>query len=144
MSKSVKQTNHKEEPKTTWRTLHYFWQEVKKYKWWSISVIVVTILVVFVNAILGPLVFSDLIGKVSSTSDLASIIPGLLTEALVYLGLYAFSNFVLDQLRLYLCWESELKAMYDLSNQCFDVISAQSMQFHSDRFSGSLVSLTNS
>ncbi len=143
MSKSVKQTNHKEEPKTTWRTLHYFWQEVKKYKWWSISVIVVTILVVFVNAILGPLVFSDLIGKVSSTSDLASIIPGLLTEALVYLGLYAFSNFVLDQLRLYLCWESELKAMYDLSNQCFDVISAQSMQFHSDRFSGSLVSQTN-
>ena len=143
MSKVKHKQSESTEPKTTWRTLHYFWQEVKKYKWWSISVIIVTVLVTFINAILGPLIFADLIGKVSEATDLVAIIPQLLTEALIYLALYAFSNFGLDQLRLYLCWESELRAMYDLSNQCFEVISAQSMQFHNDRFSGSLVSQTN-
>lgn len=143
MSKVKHKQSESTEPKTTWRTLHYFWQEVKKYKWWSIGMTVTTVLVVFVNSILGPLVLADLIGKVSEATNLAAIIPNLLKEALIYLGLYALSNCVLDGLRLYLCWESELRAMYDIANQCFDVVSAQSMQFHSDRFSGSLVTQTN-
>ena len=33
--------------------------------------------------------------------------------------------------------------MYDLATMCFDTVCTQSMQFHSDRFSGSLVSQTN-
>lgn len=33
--------------------------------------------------------------------------------------------------------------MYDLATMCFDSVCTQSMQFHSDRFSGSLVSQTN-
>ena len=33
--------------------------------------------------------------------------------------------------------------MYELATQCFDSVCQQSMQFHSDRFSGSLVSQTN-
>lgn len=33
--------------------------------------------------------------------------------------------------------------MYDLANLCFNTVSEQSMQFHSDRFSGSLVSQVN-
>lgn len=37
----------------------------------------------------------------------------------------------------------EIYAMFYLSNLCFDAIVNQSMQFHSDRFSGSLVSQTN-
>ena len=37
----------------------------------------------------------------------------------------------------------EVLSMYDLANLCFNTVSEQSMQFHSDRFSGSLVSQTN-
>lgn len=37
----------------------------------------------------------------------------------------------------------EMLAMYDLAMQCFNTVSEQSMQFHSDRFSGSLVSQSN-
>ena len=34
-------------------------------------------------------------------------------------------------------------AMYDLAMQCFNTVSEQSMQFHSNRFSGSLVFQSN-
>lgn len=140
MTKRKKQTK---EPKLTGRTLHYFWQEIKRYKWHNIGVIVVTLAVVFVNAILGPLIIADLIGKVSEGLSAEEIIQNLLGEAMAYLGVFAFSNLILDQVRLYLCWHMEVLAMYDLSNLCFQVINEQSMQFHSNRFSGSLVSQTN-
>lgn len=135
----------KEEKKksTVKRTLHYYWQEIVKYKWFSVFDVVVTILIVFVNSILGPLIFADLIGKVAETTDIVTILPDLLNEALLYLAFYAISNFIFDQLRLYWCWELENRAIYDLGNLCFRVVNEQSMQFHSDRFSGSLVSQTN-
>ena len=52
-------------------------------------------------------------------------------------------SFVLGPLRMWCVWKMEIKAMYDLSCKAFDTVTAQSMQFHSDRFSGSLVSQTN-
>lgn len=132
-----------EKKSTVKRTLHYYWQEIVKYKWYSIFDIVVTVLIVFINSILGPLIFADLIGKVAEATDIVAILPDLLSEALIYLAFYAVSNFIFDQLRLYWCWELENKAIYDLGNLCFRVVNEQSMQFHSDRFSGSLVSQTN-
>lgn len=125
---------------TVKRTLHYYWQEAKKYKGYVFGVLLVTIARVFINSILGPLIISDIIEKVSTDFIVG---PELLREALIYLGIFAISNFGLDQLQLFLCWRMELKVAYGLATQCFDVVNAQSMQFHSDRFSGSLVSQTN-
>lgn len=136
-------SKEKNEKSTVTRTLHYFWQEIKRYKWLSLIALVTTVLIVFVNSILGPLVFADLIGKVSETSDLASILPELMKEAIFYLACYGVSNLILDQIRLFTCWRMEIKSMYDLANDCFRVVSEQSMQFHSDRFSGSIVTQTN-
>lgn len=136
-------SKEKNEKSTVTRTLHYFWQEIKRYKWLSLIALVTTVLIVFVNSILGPLVFADLIGKVSETSDLASILPELMKEAIFYLVCYGVSNLILDQIRLFTCWRMEIKSMYDLANDCFRVVSEQSMQFHSDRFSGSIVTQTN-
>lgn len=143
MSKSVKQTNHKEEPKTTWRTLHYFWQEVKKYKWYSLGMFVATPVVVFVRAVLSAMVFANLIEKVSLGLPLDELIQSAAVDVILYLVFYALSKMVLEELRLYWTWKMEVMSMYDLANLCFNTISEQSMQFHSDRFSGSLVSQTN-
>lgn len=66
-----------------------------------------------------------------------------LFEVLLFLALYTFNKLVLEELRLYWCWKMELLIMYDLAGTCFNAVSEQSMQFHSDRFSGSLVSQTN-
>lgn len=125
------------------RTLHYYWQEVKKYKWLSLISFLLTPVVVFVRGILGPLIFADMIGKISDGIPKDQIVATLLPEALFYFVCYAINQLVLHQIRVYTNWKMEILSMYDLYNLCFDTISAQSMQFHNDRFSGSLVSQTN-
>lgn len=128
---------------TTWRTMHYFWRELVKYKWYALGAFIVTPVVVFIRAVLAPLIFADLIEKVSQGLSLGELLNVALGEVIFFILLYIISKVILEELRLYWCWKMELMAMYDLANLCFDVISEQSMQFHSDRFSGSLVSQTN-
>lgn len=128
---------------TTFRTLHYYWQEVKRYKWYSIGIFISTPLVIFIRNILAPYIFADMIGKISAGIPAEEIIPTLLPEAILFLLAFALNSLVLEKLRLYWCWRMELLAMYNLSSKCFDTVCEQSMQFHSDRFSGSLVSQTN-
>lgn len=128
---------------TTKRTLHYFWREIAKYKWLSLGVMILTPVVVFIRAILAPIIFADLIEKVSLGLPIEELLTIALLEVLAFFALYVVSKLILEELRLFCCWRMEILAMYDLSNLCFDTVSAQSMQFHSDRFSGSLVSQTN-
>lgn len=136
-------TENAKEPKTTMRTLHFFWREVVKYKWYSLGAFISTPIVAFIRAILGPLIFADLIEKVSDGIQEDELMHSLLPEVIIYLIVYTFNSIVIEKLRLYWTWKMEVLAMYDLASLCFDTLSAQSMQFHSDRFSGSLVSQTN-
>lgn len=133
----------KAKTKTTGRTLHYYWQEVKKYKWYSIGMIVSTPVVVFIRAILAPLIFADLIEKASMGLPADEMLRVVAVEIIGFFALYVLNKVVLEELRLYWCWKMEVLAMYDLAVNCFTVVNDQSMQFHNDRFSGSLVSQTN-
>lgn len=129
--------------KTALRTMYYYWQEMVKYKWYTLGCVLVTPLVVFIRAILAPLIFADLIEKVSSGMPFAELIQTALVEVIIFFVLYTINKLVFEELRLYWCWKMELLVIYDLANICFNTVSEQSMQFHSDRFSGSLVSQTN-
>lgn len=131
------------QPKTTKRTMHYYWQELVKYKWYSLGCTILTPAVVFIRAILAPLIFADLIDKVSSGMPFEELLQTALLEVIAFFVLYTVNKLVFEELRLFWCWKMELLAMYDLANLCFNTISEQSMQFHSDRFSGSLVSQAN-
>ena len=126
------------------RTLHYFWQEIKAHKWLSFGMFVLTPIVIFIRSALGPLILANIIGKVSS-GDIPNdqLFVTLAPEAFFYLGVFFLSSIVFEKLRLYFCWKMELKAMYNLAANCFDTLCTQSMQFHNDRFGGSLVSQTN-
>lgn len=131
------------QPKTARRTLHYYWQEVKKYKWYSLGSFILTPVVVFIRAILAPMIFADLIEKVSLGLSFEELIQTTIIEVGLFFVLYTVNKLIFEELRLYWSWKMELLAMYDLANKSFRVVNAQSMQFHNDRFSGSLVSQTN-
>ncbi len=131
------------QPSTAWRTLHYFWQEVVRYKWYALGAFLSTPIVVFVRAVLSAIIFATIIEKVSLGLPLDQLLREVLPYTLAYLAIYLVSKLVLEELRLFWTWKMEVLAMYNLANLCFDTISAQSMQFHSDRFSGSLVSQTS-
>lgn len=132
-----------QDKKTFRRTLHYYWQEVKKYKWLSLTCFLLTPVVIFIRDILGPLIFADMIGKISDGIPKDEVAQALLPEAVFYFVCYAVNQLVLHQIRIYTNWKMEIMSMYDLYNLCFNTVSEQSMQFHNDRFSGSLVSQTN-
>lgn len=125
------------------RTLYYYWQASKKYKWYAIGTVLSTPIVVLIRTTLIPLICAEMIDAISAGIPNEQVIPVLLPKGLMLIGLYLGGSAILGWLRVYWCWKYELLAMYDLATLCFNTVSAQSMQFHSDRFSGSLVSQTN-
>lgn len=132
-----------EKKSTVKRTLHYFWQEIVKYKWYSLGFFIATPIVVFVRAVLSAMIFANLTEKVSLGLPLDELLQSAAIDVILYLVCYTVSKMVLEELRLYWTWKMEVLSMYDLANLCFNTVSEQSMQFHSDRFSGSLVSQVN-
>ena len=129
--------------RVTRRTLHYFWEASKKYKLLAIGTLISTPIVVVIRTAFIPLVFATMIDKISSGIPNDRIIPTLLPSAIMLIVCHVVGSIILGWLRIRWLWIFELKAMYELATKSFNTVSAQSMQFHSDRFSGSLVSQTN-
>ena len=133
----------KKKDNMTSRVLHYYWREIKKYKWLSLGVFILTPIVIFIRNVLGVFIFADIIDKVSAGVTEEQVFAELLPEALIYLALALTNSLLFEKLRLFCCWKMELLAMRDLDTLAFTTVCEQSMQFHNDRFSGSLVSQTN-
>ncbi len=125
------------------RTLYYFLSATNKYKGLAAGGLVTTPLVIFLRNILTPLILADMIQVISDGLRGEELFQALLPKAILLIVITIAKSFVLGPLRLWCVWKMEIKAMYDLGCKSFNKISAQSMQFHSDRFSGSLVSQTN-
>ncbi len=130
-------------PNVTVRTLHYYWQEIKKYKWYSLATLILTPLIVFIRGILAPILFADLVEKVSTGISGEEVWRLAAVDIIGFFTLFMLSKIVLEPVRLWATWKMELLGLYDLAEVCFDTVTTRSMQFHSDRFSGSLVSQSN-
>ena len=126
------------------RTLWYFWQEIKREKWFSLGMLIVTPMVIFFRDFYFIMVLASIIDKVSSGAiPQDQLWQTLAPEAITLVVIIAFSSIVFEKLRLWFCWKMELRSMYKLSSLVFNTLCTQSMSFHNDRFGGSLVSQTN-
>ncbi len=139
----MRNLNSKQRASVAKRTLYYYWQSSKKYKWYALGTIISTPIVVLIRTTLIPLIFAEMIDIISGGIATNQIIPVLLPKGITLISLYLIGSAILGWFRVYWCWKYELLALYDLGTVCFNAISTQSMRFHSDRFSGSLVSQTN-
>ena len=144
-----KQLKRKPKYKSTIRrTLYYFLKANSKYKWFALGVLIITPIVIFVRTVLAPLVVANIIDILSSAKpedfvNSGNIFQIPLVQKVLPQGIFLFlcqliGSGILGNLRVYLVWKMELLTVNDLSIQCFDTVNNQSMQFHSDRFSGSL------
>ncbi|MBR3220517.1 ABC transporter ATP-binding protein [Candidatus Saccharibacteria bacterium] len=136
MTKSTKSYNVR-------RTLHYFWSATIRYRFVTIFALVSTPVVDVFRHVITPLLFANIVAVVAENPTRETILNSLLPQAILILILRILCSTILGELRIYCHWKMELHAMHYLANLCFDTVSNQSMQFHSDRFSGSLVSQTN-
>ena len=138
-------TNHdsKQRASVAKRTLYYYWQSSKKYKWYALGAIISTPVVVLIRTTLVQLIFADMIDAIAKGIPQDQIVPVLLPKGIALVSLQLLVSAILGWLRVYWTWKYELLTLFDLGTVCFDTVSKQSMRFHSDRFSGSLVSQTN-
>ena len=129
--------------KLTRRTLHYYWQATKNHIGLFVTGILVTPVVVASRTVLVPYFTADIIGKVADGVDPVNDWMAFMPSVLWLLGCYLIGSELLGHVRIWAIWKLELKVAYDLATYCFDKVCTQSMRFHSNRFSGSLVSQTN-
>ena len=125
------------------RTLHYFWSAQWKHKWLVLGTFISTPLVILWREVFSTYLLADIIAKVTEDPSLENVKTVLLPEAILFIVTRIIFSNILGELRVYWHWKMEIYAIYDLSALCFDTIAAQSMQFHNNRFSGSLVSQVN-
>lgn len=122
---------------TAFRTLHYYIEAARKYKLLTAGALLLNPIATILRSVFVPLGFAQIIDAVSAGN--------LDLERLIFIGVLCVAAQAVaalcSELLLYCTWKMELKAIYDLDSNSFNVISEQSMQFHNDRFTGSLVSM---
>jgi ATP-binding cassette subfamily B protein len=122
------------------QTLGLYWSAAAEFPWRLGIALVVPVITVLFARFVGPYVISLLLTQVQDgTVTWESGWPLVLGY-----GLSQFLGQVVGwRIALYAAWSFEVMAMKRLFQRVFDHLTRQSLGFHSDRFSGSLVSQTN-
>ena len=112
----------------------------KNYKLTASLMIINTILTVLVNSFIAPLFLSQIFSQLQTgTIKLAtswSLIAG-------YALAQIYGILIGWRVTLWLCWRFETKIQAKIYSQVFDKIINESIDFHSNKFGGSLVSQIN-
>jgi ATP-binding cassette subfamily B protein len=124
----------------TRQTLSLYWSAAAEFPWRLGTALVVPVVTVLFARFVGPYVISLLLTQVQEgTVTWESGWPLVLAYGLSQL----LGQVVGWRIALYAAWSFEVMAMKRLFQRVFDHLTRQSLGFHSDRFSGSLVSQTN-
>ncbi len=124
----------------TRQTLSLFWRAAAQYPWRLALSLVVPVFTVLAARFAGPYVISVLLTQIQDgTVSWESGWPLVAAYAVTQL----IGHVIGWRIALFTTWSFEVKAMRRLYERVFDHLATQSLGFHSDRFSGSLVSQTN-
>lgn len=140
--KGPKQAKKAKKPSTTLRTLHYFWQEMRKHKLAVVVCAVFTILIELIQSIFFAYAIAQVLEIVSSGQSAAKQ-DELISWVVLALSMYAFAQIILRRFSLWILWKFELRIKYALAQSVFKKLSYNSMSFHNNSFAGSLVNQAN-
>jgi ATP-binding cassette subfamily B protein len=139
MGQDIDEGKHRALPR---RTLRYFWQEMKPYRRSLFAILAIAIVATILLDTIVPLVFSRIVDKLATGDFGADILLDFWPLIAIAVGVLMIGE-LLNRLRLWIHWKMELKVMTRLDLLCFQAVANQSMTFHNNRFSGSLVNYTN-
>ena len=126
------------------RTMHYYWREIKANWRYNLPLLFTWPAAQFLGTFLTAWIMAMVINRLTTNPPAPDEIFAVFWPYLLgYSVAIIISELVLHRLNLYLLWKSEVISMERLRNRCFDVITEQSMSFHNDRFSGSLITQLN-
>ena len=119
------------------KTLQLFWNYTKPYSLRRNIALIGVVLSVAIESYLAPYILSLFINKLQySTVTLESSWPIILS----YGGALLLSTVITWRITLWATWSFEVKAQRDLATDVLDKLSHHSMNFHANRFGGSLIS----
>lgn len=133
-----------DEPINISTTLHLFWQAIRQHKRYFIPAMILQPLAIFSTGYAGMLIISMVVNRLTTenipTDQLLNVFWPYI---LVFVTIVGLGELVLWRLVMYLQWTMSDRVVYDLNRKVFDTLSEQSMEFHTNRFGGSLVSQAN-
>ena len=126
------------------QTIRLYWREVKNHKKLFIPLIIALPSALFLNNYASAWIISQVINKLTSETIAADQLWTTFGGWIIaYVAAIIIGELILWRLVIYLIWKLETRVVYALNNQSFDVLASQSMDFHNNRFGGSLVSQVN-
>jgi len=126
------------------RTLHYYWIEIKQQWRYNLPLLFVMPGAIFLNNYATTWIMSVVINRLTvNPPTSAQVFEVFMPLLLLYIGAIVVGELVFWRLVVWLGWKSELLAMFNLRKKCFDHLSVQSLNFHNNKFGGSLVTQTN-
>ena len=125
-------------------TLRLFWGVVKQHKRYFIPVVILQPLAIFLTSYAGMLIISMVVNRLTTeTIPADQLLSTFWPYIVAFIGAVALGELILWRIVLYLQWTMADRIVYQLYRTVFDTLSEQSMEFHSNRFGGSLVSQAN-
>lgn len=126
------------------QTLKIFWNTVRNYKRFFIPVMILQPMAIFLGGYAGTLIISMVVNRLTSeTIPADQLLNTFWPYILAFVGSMAVSEIILWRLVMFLQWTMSDRIVYELNRMVFNTLSEQSMEFHTSRFGGSLVSQAN-
>jgi len=116
-----------------------FWRTAMKYpvrSWLAMSGAAITNVI---GGFVGPYIIAIILEKLQSGVITLSSVSGLI---IAYVVTQIYGQIIGWRLNLFFAWTMETAGQRDLYQRIFSALTQQSLGFHSDRFSGALVSQT--
>ena len=125
------------------KTAQFYARHAWQYPGKVLGVLLATPLTILINSYLPPLLVADVLNKLSTNRyTAADIWPAFGPQLIAYLGLLLL-GILSWRLVDYFAWRLEANVQRDVAQQVFNHLLSESVDFHANNFSGSLVSQSN-
>lgn len=122
------------------QTLRIYTRSALRYKKFVVGLLIVTPLGVLLNNYILPYIIAQAINRLSEAPVAADDVWSVFGWWIIAFAATAIAGELIAQrVGQYLIWKLESKVTFDLRARCFSVLTGQSLRFHGDRFSGSLI-----
>jgi len=137
-------TKKKEETAEIGLTLRIFWRTIRRHKKYFIPAMILQPLAIFLTSYAGLFIISLVVNRLTTeTIPADQLLSTFAPYIIAFVVSVAIGELILWRLVMFLQWTMNDKVIYELNREVFDVLSEQSMEFHTNRFGGSLVSQSN-
>lgn len=122
------------------QTFKLFWQFARKYPVWLVFVLIMPMIGTLLTGYVSPLILSQFLNQLQQgTVTLAN--SGNLVA--LYVASEIMGQVIAWRVALFAIWRFDLYVMRDIYHTIFKKLTGESLDFHANRFGGSLVSQTN-